>query len=84
MTRSPAFCQFCSIALESDDEPRDVSGADISPDDAVAIHQHVAKNRSLVALIVGHDESVTRDVLAAVFGKIQPLPLLQLVVDLLP
>ena len=55
---------------------RNIRRANISADHTVAINQHVCPNGPLVSLVIFDSKGVSRDILAAIFGKIEPLRLL--------
>ena len=59
---------------------RHVRGANIPADDAVAVYHHVGKDLALIIGVVGYHKGVANHVLVFIFGKIEPLGLLQLVV----
>ena len=57
-----------------------VRRANIACDYTIAIHQYICIDRSFIAFVVGYRERVSGYVLPLIFGKIQSLLLLQLVV----
>ena len=62
------------------DKAADIRRADIAADDPVPVHQHVGVYGALPAVIVGNGKRVAGDGPIPVFGQIQPLLLLQLIV----
>ena len=61
-------------------EPRGVGGADIAADDAVAIDEDVCVDGTVIVGIIGDGKGIACDVLSFIFGKIQPLGFLDLVI----